>query len=93
MVTFFSILLQNVKAVFLIVIGYEQQPPPEIIRNDTPDNNQRSLIRLSVACPNFFIPLFVLTQKVEQKNQGKSKCSAAFAGLTHKLHHYGTQNF
>jgi len=25
------------------------------------------------------IPLFVLTQKVEQKSQGKSNCSAAFA--------------
>jgi len=31
------------------------------------------------------IPLFVLIQKVEQKSQGKSKCSAAFAGLAHKL--------
>jgi len=30
------------------------------------------------------IPLFVLIQKVAQKNQGKSDRSAGFAGLTHK---------
>jgi hypothetical protein len=30
------------------------------------------------------LPLFVLKQKVEQKIQDKSKCSAGFAGPTHR---------
>jgi len=34
---------------------------------------------LFVLCLTILLPLFVLTQKVEQKSQGKSNCSAAFA--------------